>query len=717
MGTAVYCFNCYIEYNYEDEITVPMPDFANKLITEKSPYLQQHAHNPVNWYPWSDEAFSEARNKDRPIFLSIGYSTCHWCHVMEHESFEDPEVARVMNETFISIKVDREERPDLDSFYMKICQLMTGSGGWPMNIIMSPDKVPFLALTYVPKESRGEQIGLIELTERIKEFWKEKKDALIKGGSEALAELMRVEQKKPALSVTPEIREKAFAGLTSMFDSSNGGFGSRPKFPTPHNIMFLFRVFFSTGDRNALEMGVKTLTSMRLGGIYDHVGGGFHRYSTDEGWILPHFEKMTYDQALLSIAYTEGYQMSHNELFRETVLSILRFMTTEMRSQEGGFYSAIDADSDSEEGKFYVWEHNEILRVLGEKDGSLFAELYNVRPDGNYLDEASGRNPGKNVLHLNRTLREEALQRRIEPKSFEQNIYSMLEKLRLGRSKRNPPFKDKKILADINGLMITALVRAYKAFNMGELLNYAIEAEQFIRNKMFEGDRLHHFYMDGFVSPDGFLDDYANVIQSELELFSATGKSTYLEFSLKLAEITDELFEDTENGGYFFSSRDDTGSSVRLKEGYDGAVPSGNSVHMLNLLRLSLITGNNDMFEKAKNIANAFNAEIERGAPFHSYMMIAIDHAISKPYLVTVPDNTPELEKVRRSVWENFFPHAEFVFANSELTDLLAKLNHFIEKDVTKNQISVCSRTECLLPPKNDRELIDILSGVNENRS
>ena len=694
-----------------------MPEFTNKLISEKSPYLQQHAHNPVNWYPWSDEAFTEAKNKDKPIFLSIGYSTCHWCHVMEHESFEDPEVARVMNETFISIKVDREERPDLDSFYMKICQLMTGSGGWPMNIIMSPDKVPFLALTYLPKESRGEQIGLIELTDRIKEFWKEKKDALIKGGTEALSELMRVEQKKPSPSVTSQVREKAFAGLTTMFDSRNGGFGSRPKFPTPHNIMFLFRIYFSTGDRNALEMAVKTLTSMRLGGIYDHVGGGFHRYSTDEGWVLPHFEKMTYDQALLSMAYTEGYQITRDELFKDTVLSVLRFMSAEMRSPEGGFYSAIDADSDLEEGKFYVWEYSEILRVLGEKDGELFAELYNARPDGNYLDEATGRNPGKNVLHLSKTLGDEALRREAEPKNFEQNVYSMLEKLRLSRSKRNPPFKDKKILADINGLMITALARAYKMFSMEELLDYAIEAEQFIRDKMFKGDRLHHFYMDGFVSPDGFLDDYANVIQCELELFSATGKATYLEFSLKLAEITDKLFEDTENGGYFFSSGDDTGSSVRLKEGYDGAVPSGNSVHMLNLLRLSLIIGNNDMFVKAKKIANAFNAEIERGALFHSYMMIAVDYAISKPYLVTVPDNTPELEKVRRSVWENFFPHVELVFANSDLVDLLAKLNHFIEKEVTKNQISVCSRTECLLPPKNEEELINILSGSNANKS
>ncbi len=694
-----------------------MPEFTNKLISEKSPYLQQHAHNPVNWYPWSDEAFTEAKNKDKPIFLSIGYSTCHWCHVMEHESFEDPEVARVMNETFISIKVDREERPDLDSFYMKICQLMTGSGGWPMNIIMSPDKVPFLALTYLPKESRGEQIGLIELTDRIKEFWKEKKDALIKGGTEALSELMRVEQKKPSPSVTPQVREKAFAGLTTMFDSRNGGFGSRPKFPTPHNIMFLFRIYFSTGDRNALEMAVKTLTSMRLGGIYDHVGGGFHRYSTDEGWVLPHFEKMTYDQALLSMAYTEAYQITRDELFKETVLSVLRFMSTEMRSPEGGFYSAIDADSDSEEGKFYVWEYSEILRVLGEKDGELFAELYNARPDGNYLDEATGRNPGKNVLHLSRTLGDEALRKGIEAKNFEQNVYSMLEKLSLSRSKRNPPFKDKKILADINGLMITALARAYKMFSMEEFLDYAIKAEQFIRDKMFKGDRLHHFYMDGFVSPDGFLDDYANVIQCELELFSATGKATYLEFSLKLAEITDRLFEDTENGGYFFSSGDDTGSSVRLKEGYDGAVPSGNSVHMLNLLRLSLIIGNNDMFVKAKKIADAFNAEIERGAPFHSYMMIAVDYAISKPYLVTVPDNTPELEKVRRSVWENFFPHVELVFANSDLVDLLAKLNHFIEKEVTKNQISVCSRIECLLPPKNEEELINILSGSNANKS
>ncbi len=687
-----------------------MHKFTNNLISEKSPYLQQHAHNPVNWYPWCDEAFREAKEKDRPIFLSIGYSTCHWCHVMEHECFEDPEVARVMNETFISIKVDREDRPDLDSFYMRICQLMTGTGGWPLNIIMSPEKVPFLSLTYIPKESRGEQIGLIELTGRIKEIWHENKDGLIKGGSEALAELLRNEQEKSSLSVTAEVLGRAFTDMSSMFDPANGGFGSRPKFPTPHNIMFLLRIFSSTGNKNALDMATKTLHSMRLGGIYDHVGGGFHRYSTDSEWILPHFEKMAYDQALLAMAYTEAFQITHDKKFLETASSTLDFMIENMKAPEGGFFSAMDADSDGEEGKFYVWKYSDILDALGATDGELFSEVFHANPDGNYMDEATGRNPGKNVLYLTSSLEDVARGMHLDPVEFKDRIDEMIKKLRLYRAKRTEPFKDRKILSDINGLMITALTKAYRSFGTASFIESAIASEKFVRDKLFVGGRLHHSYIDGYLSPSGFLDDYANMIQGELELFLATGKTDFLSFAQELARQVDMLFEDKDNGGYFFSTGDATGTSIRLKEAYDGAIPSGNSVHMLNLLRLSLIMGDQSMLDKARRIADAFNSEIVKGAAFHSYMMIAVDYALSRNFLITIPENLPDHERIINELWAQFFPHAEFVLLNSDTSDILGGSNHVLGDEKIRSEISICTRNECLMPPRGVEEIVRVLS-------
>jgi len=686
-----------------------MDKFTNKLISEKSPYLQQHAHNPVNWYPWCDEAFHEAKSKNKPIFLSIGYSTCHWCHVMEHECFEDNDVARIMNETFISIKVDREERPDLDSFYMKICQLMTGSGGWPLNIIMSPDKVPFLALTYIPKESRGDQIGLIELTERIRDVWQEKKDALIRAGSEAVAELMRTEAKKPAPTISTELRNKTFTELSSMFDETNGGFGSRPKFPTPHNVMFLFRVFASTGDEKALQMATKTLLSMSLGGIHDHIGGGFHRYSTDENWIIPHFEKMAYDQALLAMAYMEAYQLSHNDVFREIAISTLNFLISEMKSPEGGFYSAIDADSEGEEGKFYVWKYSEILDVLGENDGKLFSDIFHATPQGNHIDDSSGRDSGTNVLYLERTIEEEARNRNIDPTEFRDKVKSMIVKLREYRHKRIAPSKDRKILCDINGLIITALVRGYKSLGLTTFLEHAIDAEKFLRERLLLNGVLHHSYVDDFVSPPAFLDDYANVIQGELELFTATGNVDTLKFVLRLMELTDKLFEDVENGGYFLSTTDETGNGIRLKEAYDGAVPSGNSVHMLNLLRMSLIMGDQNMLFKSKRVADAFNSEIVRGAPFHCYMMIAVDYAVSRNFLVTIPESYPDASGILKDLWTHFNPHAELVILGKSLSEFLAESNHVLGNG-NNNRISICTRTECMVSPENVEDIVNVLT-------
>jgi len=361
----------------------------NKLVNEKSPYLLQHAKNPVNWYPWGDEAFDKAKSEDKPIFLSIGYSTCHWCHVMAHESFEDPYVAKILNELFISIKVDREERPDIDKIYMTVCQLMTGSGGWPLTIIMTPDKKPFFAGTYFPKESRFGRIGIIDLIKRIDSLWKNERKQLLESSEKIIFALQDVNTKSPGSSLTKRVLNNTYSQLSARFDKKNGGFGTAPKFPTPHNLLFLLRYWKRIGDENALAMVEKTLKQMRMGGIYDHIGFGFHRYSTDSDWLVPHFEKMLYDQALLTLTYLETYQATNNKEYANTAKEIMTYVLRDMTSPEGAFYSAEDADSEGEEGKFYVWSKTEIEEILGVDKTEGFSKLYNANVDGNFLRQGT----------------------------------------------------------------------------------------------------------------------------------------------------------------------------------------------------------------------------------------------------------------------------------------------------------------------------------------
>jgi uncharacterized protein YyaL (SSP411 family) len=376
---------------------------SNRLINEKSPYLLQHARNPVDWYPWGDDAFSKAKTEDKPIFLSIGYSTCHWCHVMESESFEDEEVAKLLNDNFISIKVDREERPDIDGVYMTVCQLMTGSGGWPLTIIMAPDKKPFFAGTYIPKERRFNMMGMKELLPRITEMWAHDRDKLLSSAEEVTSTLQRYSESEEQKTLDESILTEAYEALVLNYDLQYGGFGTQPKFPSPHNLLFLLRYFNKTGKDRALRMVEKTLQEMRQGGIWDHVGFGFHRYSTDRHWLVPHFEKMLYDQAMLAMTYIEAYQATGNEDFQKTAQQILDYVLRDMTSENGGFYSAEDADSEGVEGKFYVWSEEEIREALGE-DSNLIIQLFNVSKKGNFADESSGKRMVKNILHLKKPL-------------------------------------------------------------------------------------------------------------------------------------------------------------------------------------------------------------------------------------------------------------------------------------------------------------------------
>ncbi len=437
----------------------------NRLINETSPYLLQHSNNPVDWYPWCDEAFQKAADEDKPVFLSIGYSTCHWCHVMEKESFEDEEVADLMNNVFVSIKVDREERPDIDHIYMMVCQMMTGSGGWPLSIIMTPDRKPFFAGTYFPKENRYGRIGFKELIRSIDNVWKTKRNDIIESADDITNYLKQIYRKDSAANITEEIVDKAFDHFAKRFDDQYGGFGSSPKFPSPHNLMFLLRYWKKTGNQLALEMVTKTLTNMRMGGIYDHVGFGFHRYSTDKEWLVPHFEKMLYDQAMLIIIYSEAYTATGNCEFNKTAEEIIEYLLRDMDADNGGFYSAEDADSEGEEGKFYVWTKSELLDILGTEDADFATRLFNTTETGNFLEESTKKYNGTNILHLKKPLMNLSEDLGITYDELNLKIESIRKKLYDYRKNRILPFKDDKILLDWNALMIAALSIAGRSFN------------------------------------------------------------------------------------------------------------------------------------------------------------------------------------------------------------------------------------------------------------
>lgn len=577
-----------------------MEKTTNKLAFEKSPYLLQHAENPVNWYPWGDEAFKKAQEENKPIFLSIGYSTCHWCHVMAHESFEDAEVAKLMNEAFISIKVDKEERPDIDKMYMTVCQLMTNSGGWPLTIIMTPDKKPFFAGTYFPKVSRFGGIGLIDLIKRVKDLWKNKKDEAYKASEKITNALLDITVENPGLKIDEKTLQSAFKVLSSRYDVRNGGFGGAPKFPTPHNLLFLLRFWKRTGNKDALTMVEKTLRAMRNGGVYDHIGFGFHRYSTDPEWLVPHFEKMLYDNALLAIAYLEVYQATKNPDYSKTAIEIFTYILRDMRSPEGGFYSAEDADSEGEEGKFYVWSSTEIEKILDKDEADLIKKVFNIEDAGNYLEEATNKKTGANIIHLKESIVNLSDQFNFTEQELRVKLELIREKLFNVRAERIHPHKDDKILTDWNGLMIAAFARGARVLCEPMYLKVAKQAIEFILSNLRKPDgRLLHRYRDGNNEIDAYLDDYAFLIWGLLELYESTFDTFYLKTAIDLNKTQIEHFWDENIGGFFFTADYGEKLLTRQKEIYDGAVPSGNSVSMLNLLKLAQLTWDHDLEQKA----------------------------------------------------------------------------------------------------------------------
>ncbi|GAA4707423.1 DUF255 domain-containing protein [Brevibacillus fulvus] len=590
----------------------------NRLANEKSPYLLQHAYNPVDWYPWSDEAFAKAKAENKPIFLSIGYSTCHWCHVMERESFENEQVAELLNEQYVAIKVDREERPDVDHLYMTFCQALTGQGGWPLTILMTPEKQPFFAGTYFPRESKWGHPGLLDILGQLADKWAEDRAELEHHSRQIVDSLTPHLSRTEAGSIGEPIFAKAVQLYQEQFDPEYGGFGEAPKFPTPHNLLFLLRHWKTSGEHAALGMVEKTLQAMQQGGIYDHVGFGFARYSVDREWRVPHFEKMLYDNALLAYTYLEAYEATGNAAYATTARQIFSYVLRDMTDRQGGFYSAEDADSEGVEGKFYVWTPEEVSEVLGPELGALYCEAYDITRRGNF--------EGHSIPNLiGQPLETFARRRGQNPDELGQMLEMARQKLFAAREQRVHPGKDDKVLTAWNGLMIAALAKGARVLNEAEYLQAAEKAVQFILTVLRTPEgRLLARYRDGEVAHLAYLDDYAFVIWGLLELYQASQNVAHLREALSLTDDMLRLFGDEQEGGLFFYGSDAEQLLARPKEIYDGATPSGNGVAAYDLLVLFYLTGRMDLRDKAETLLQAFAGSIEEYPIGYSFSLLAL---------------------------------------------------------------------------------------------
>lgn len=663
----------------------------NKLQKEKSPYLLQHKDNPVDWFPWGEEAFAKAKEENKPIFLSIGYATCHWCHVMAHESFEDKGIAELLNEAFVNVKVDREERPDIDTMYMTVCQMLNGHGGWPLTIILTPKKEPFFAATYIPKEARFGRIGLRQLIPGVKGMWTHEPEKINKAVQSIKEGFGKSQQFESGEFPGAEAIDYAAEQFALQFDDKFGGFGNAPKFPSPHNLMFLLRHWKQTGEQRFLNGVIDTLTAMRLGGIWDHIGFGFHRYSTDREWLLPHFEKMLYDQALLMMAYTEAWQITKNPLFKQTVYEIAEYVSRDLTSKEGAFYSAEDADTEGEEGKFYIWKTSEIDSILNTEESTFFKNYFNLKEEGNFEDEATKKVTGQNIPHLNKVLTENESELWAEIRS----------KLFKHREQRVRPLLDDKTLTDWNALIIIALAKAGSVFAETKFTTAAEKAFQFIEKNLFKEDQLLHRYKEGEAAIGAFADDYAFLIWAGIELYEATFKSGYLEKAVKLNEHFLDVYWDTEKNGFFFSVNDADQPLGRQKQIYDGAVPSSNSVALLNLIRLGRFTGNTSLEEKANQLGQFFSSDLIRSGSSSTMSMMALQFLYNDPKEIVISEGKNDTSEFIRHFHSQFDPAKILLVVPSKRDSVLFELAPFLKEQSAidkKTTVYVCRNYSCEKP-------------------
>jgi uncharacterized protein YyaL (SSP411 family) len=689
---------------------------SNRLAKEKSPYLLQHANNPVDWYPWSDEAFAKAIDDDKPVFLSIGYSTCHWCHVMERESFEDEEIAQLMNDTFICIKVDREERPDIDNIYMTVCSMMTGGGGWPLTIIMTPDKKPFFAGTYFAKHTSGGRMGMLDMIPRLNDIWKNRRKEVLKSTDNILDILQQQVRVNPGDQLDRKILHDAYKNLESRYDSDYGGFSLAPKFPTPHIVTFLLRHWKATGNTQALSMAENTLVNMRFGGVYDHIGFGFHRYSTDAKWLLPHFEKMLYDQALLAVAYLETYQISGNPLLKLTAEEIFTYVLRDMTAPGGGFYSAEDADSEGVEGKFYVWTSDELKECLSSEQFNTVSQTYNIKSDGNFHDEATGAKTGANIFHLTKAhvdYKNSTTAEIAHPVRENEAIRSLLFEY---RKKRIHPHKDDKILTDWNGLMLGALAMGARIFSSEIYLEAAKDCASFILGKLLDdNNKLLHRYRDGEAAIPGMLNDYAFLVWGLLELYEADFDPLVLDKAVMLNETMLDLFWDDAAGGLFLTSSTGESLLIRPKEIYDGALPSGNSIALNNFLRIERLTGDSTLGHKADMLTRAFSETLKEVPSAYTQFLAGLYFMLEPSTEIVIVGNrhTDETRIILSRIRGIFSPNSVITFKNAESSnDILDKLAPFTKQYNAidgKTTAYVCRNFSCESPTSDPDQIIKSL--------
>jgi uncharacterized protein YyaL (SSP411 family) len=627
--------------------------YTNRLINESSPYLQQHAHNPVDWYPWGDEAFEQAKKEDKPIFLSIGYSTCHWCHVMERESFENEQIAEIMNEHFVSIKVDREQRPDVDQIYMNAVQLMTGSGGWPLSVFLTPDGKPFYGGTYFPPKDSYGRPGFERLILSIADAWKNRRQELIDSAGN-LSELLKsppgpVDKRKLSLQVLTG----AFKYFQDSFDAANGGFGFAPKFPQPTNLSMLLGYWYRAGNEQSLQIVEKTLDAMAKGGIYDHIGGGFHRYATDTRWLVPHFEKMLYDQALLSKVYLQAYQITGNKKYAEISKEIFDYVMRDMTEPKGGFYSAEDADSEGTEGTFYLWEPKQIASILDEDQAKVFNAFYGVTPKGNFEED-------KTIIHVATSVEQLGKVFGTNPEDIENILRDARTKVFRERQKRIRPHRDDKVITAWNGLMISSLAYGGAVLDEEKYIAAAKRSAEFILSTLYKNNRLMRYYRNGQVIEKAFLDDYAFMAMALLDLYEATFEAKWLIEAKKLSEEMIELFADREKGGFFFTGKDGERLIARTKPSSDGAIPSGNSIAALVLLKLGRLTMDPHFTEQADRTLEAFSQQLEQSPAYSSAMLTAVNFWLGPTQEIVIAGSvdTTDTKQMLKLVHSKFLPNA-----------------------------------------------------------
>jgi uncharacterized protein YyaL (SSP411 family) len=672
-----------------------MAEHTNRLAGETSPYLLQHAHNPVDWHPWGAEALEQARRDDKPILLSIGYSACHWCHVMERESFENDEIARLMNENFVNIKVDREERPDLDQIYMNAVQMMTGHGGWPLTVFLTPDLIPFYGGTYFPPADRHNIPGFPRVLLGIAQAYRASPEEIAQTASSVLGELRRMSAARESNdALDAQLLDSSARAISRSYDPRHGGFGSAPKFPAPMSLEFLLRAYKRTGDENYLRMVTHTCRRMAEGGMYDQLGGGFHRYSTDARWLVPHFEKMLYDNAQLSRLYLHVWQVTKDDFFRRVAAETFEYIVREMTDVGGGFYSTQDADSEGVEGKFFVWSREEIARLLGEDDAAIFSAFYDVTAEGNFEDE--------NILNVPRAAEDVARELNVSVEQLREVVERGRRVLFEVRERRVKPGRDEKMIAAWNGMMLESFAEAAAVLEREDFRVVAEKNAAFVLDKLREDSTLLHVYKDGRAKHHAFLDDYACVASALLALYETTGNSRWLRESLALTEAMITEFWDEQDGGFFYTGASGERLIVRHKDFFDNATPSGNSVAADLLLRLAVLTENDDYRRKAVTLFRLVRDAVGRYPSAFGCTLGALDFHLSTPKeIVIVGDaGSDATQSLLREVWSRYIPH-KVVAQTSGADEDEAKLIPLLRGRVAiegRATAYVCENYACLQP-------------------